>query len=279
MNDLVFNKSEIEDFQFYSTNKPEINENVLVQFIERKDAYFKAKLIEYSLYEGILNFQDATKKKKIKSWNNIVVLNKNSVAKVEDVDDIKKIVKLSLIYLKNEFTISFFNENKIMEKFVNTFCIINKYNFNEIWNNIVHKIDISRRLNNNNLSLWNYFITNKNLFESQSEEYVIYNNLIKLYIKKYENINYKQVSKFGIISNIGIDIVKNIFKNILLNITCDNILKYDTVPNYLFETNITDDNLIHDTFINNLKNAINIYNISNKNQVIFLKIEYIGKNI
>jgi translation initiation factor 2 alpha subunit (eIF-2alpha) len=279
MNDLVFNKLEIEEFQFYSTNKPEINENVLVQFIERKDAYFKAKLIEYSLYEGILNFQDATKKRKIKSWNNIVVLNKNSVAKVEDVDDVKKIVKLSLIYLKNECTISFFNENKIMEKFVNTFCIINKYNFNEIWNNIVHKIDISRRLNNNNLSLWNYFITNKNLFESQSEEYEIYNNLIKLYIKKYENINYKQVSKFGIISNIGIDVVKNIFKNILLNIKCNNILKYDTAPNYLFETNITDDNLIHDTFINNLKNAINTYNISNKNQVIFLKIEYIGKNI
>jgi len=271
----------MEEFQFYSTNKPEINENVLVHFIEKKDAYFKAKLIEYSTYDGILNFQDATKKKKIKSWNNIVVLNKNTVAKVEDVDDIKKIVKLSLIYLKNESSISFFNENKIMEKFINTFCIINKYNFIKIWNSIIHKIDISRRLNNKDLSLWNYFISNKNLLESEpeSEEFEIYNKLIKLYIKKYENINYKNVTKFGIISNIGIDIVKNIFKNILSNITCYNILKYDSTPNYLFETNIIDDTLIHNTFINNLKNEIDNYNISNEKQVIFLKIEYIGKNI
>ena len=58
----------MEKFQFYSTDKPEVNENVLVHFIEKKDAYFKAKLIEYSTYDGILNFQDATKKKKIKSW-------------------------------------------------------------------------------------------------------------------------------------------------------------------------------------------------------------------
>jgi len=50
-------------YQFYSTNKPQINELVLINLIEKKDSYFKVKLIEYD-YEGILNFQDATKKKK-----------------------------------------------------------------------------------------------------------------------------------------------------------------------------------------------------------------------
>ena len=33
----------MDNLQFYSTDKPEFNENVLVHFIEMKDAYFKAK--------------------------------------------------------------------------------------------------------------------------------------------------------------------------------------------------------------------------------------------
>ena len=266
----------MDDHQFYSTDKPSLNENVLVQFIEKKDSYFKANLIEYKLYEGILNFQDATKKKKIKSWNNIVVLNKNMVAKVEDVDNIKKVVKLSLIYMKSCDTMIYFNENKIMEKFIKTFCIVNKYDFNTIWTDIVYKIDIIRRENNSELSLWSYFLTNKNLFNNE-----IYNNLINFYITRYENINKKVISKFGVISNIGIEIVKNIFNNVLLNINCDNILKYDTAPNYIFETisNKENNNSIHNDFIDSLNKEIENNTLINGKQLIFIKIEYIGKII
>ena len=261
--------------QFYSTDSPFINENVLVHFIEKKDSYFKAQLIEYPLYEGILNFQDATKKKKIKSWNNIVILNKNTVAKVEDIDNNKKIVKLSLIYLQNENLMEYFNENKIMEKFIKTFCIINKYDYNLIWSNIIHKIDILRRENNIDMSLWNYFINNKYILDNE-----IYNKLIELYISKYENINKKKISKFGIITNINIDIIKTIFNTVLSNIDYKYTLKYDAAPKYIFETiESNNDKNDHNIFFNNLNNEINNYNKIYNKQVIFIKIDFIEKNI
>jgi translation initiation factor 2 alpha subunit (eIF-2alpha) len=255
--------------QFYSTDSPNINENVLVHFIEKKDSYFKAKLIEYPLYEGILNFQDATKKKKIKSWNNIVVLNKNTVSKVEDIDIDKKIVKLSLIYLENKNSMEYFNENKLMEKFIKSFCIINKYDFILIWTDIIYKIDILRREDNIDISLWNYFINNRDLLNND-----IYNKLIEYYISKYENINKKIISKFGIISNIGIDIIKTIFNNVLSNINYNYTLKYISAPNYIFESNDKND---HNIFFNNINNEINNYTKIYNKQVVFIKIEFIEK--
>jgi len=274
----------MEDFQFYSTNKPEINENVLVHFIEKKDSYFTAKLKEYTLYDGILNFQNATKKKKIKSWNNIVLLNKNMVAKVEDIDEVKKIVKLSLIYLKNENLLTTFNENNIMEKFIKSFCLVNKYNFNDIWIKIIHKIDIEKRANNSELSLWNYFIKNKVKSESINEE--LLNEIVNYYLIKYDKTNQKIISKFGIISNIGIDIIKLIFNSIITDVdsilsNIEFILKYESTPNYIFETinNFNNAVSIHDKFIEILTREINNYNIKHEKQEIFIKIEFIGQLI
>jgi len=274
----------MEDFQFYSTNKPEINENVLVHFIEKKDSYFTAKLKEYTLYDGILNFQNATKKKKIKSWNNIVLLNKNMVAKVEDIDEVKKIVKLSLIYLKNENLLTTFNENNILEKFIKSFCLVNKYNFNDIWIKIIHKIDIEKRANNSELSLWNYFIKNKVKSESINEE--LLNEIVNYYLIKYDKTNQKIISKFGIISNIGIDIIKLIFNSIITDVdsilsNIEFILKYESTPNYIFETinNFNNAVSIHDKFIEILTREINNYNIKHEKQEIFIKIEFIGQLI
>jgi translation initiation factor 2 alpha subunit (eIF-2alpha) len=274
----------MEDFQFYSTNKPEINENVLVHFIEKKDSYFTAKLKEYTLYDGILNFQNATKKKKIKSWNNIVLLNKNMVAKVEDIDEVKKIVKLSLIYLKNENLITTFNENNILEKFIKSFCLVNKYNFNDIWIKIIHKIDIEKKANNSELSLWNYFI--KNIVKSESINEELLNEIVNYYLIKYDKTNQKIISKFGIISNIGIDIIKLIFNSIITDVdsilsNIEFILKYESTPNYIFETinNFNNAVSIHDNFIEILTREINNYNIKHEKQEIFIKIEFIGQLI
>ena len=268
----------MSDFQFYSTNEPLLNEIVLIQCIEKKDAYFKSKLIEYELYDGILNFQDATRKKKIKCWNNIISLNKDIIAKIEDIDNVKKIAKLSLISFKNDNYDNYFNENKIMLKFVKTFCIQNNYNFITIWNDIIHKIDIMRRANENadSISIWNYFINNShpedNLLNS-----IYYNQLVELYNNKYLNNNEKVITKFGIISNIGIDIIKTIFKQILSNINYDFTLKYDSTPFYLFETKLSniDNDLIHNMFINDLNCEIKKYNILQQN--IFIKIQFIAK--
>ena len=52
-------------FNYYSNSNPKIGELVLVQFTEKCDSFFKGYLLEYE-YDGIMNFQDATKKKKKK---------------------------------------------------------------------------------------------------------------------------------------------------------------------------------------------------------------------
>ena len=112
------------NYQFYHNKKPKNNELVLINVIEQLDSYFKVILLEYNI-EGIINFKDATKKKKIKNWKSIIQLNKNMVAKIEDIDDIGSLVQLSLInlYTNKEITqetlLVYFNENKLMEKFIN----------------------------------------------------------------------------------------------------------------------------------------------------------------
>ena len=80
------------NINYYSSENPKLNELVLVHFIEKCDSFFRTKLLEYQ-YTGILNFQDATKKKKINSWNKIIILNKNMVAKIIDIDISLKIVQ------------------------------------------------------------------------------------------------------------------------------------------------------------------------------------------
>jgi hypothetical protein len=255
------------NYQFYSIDKPVINEIVLVNFTEKKDSYFKGNLLEYNLYDAILNFHDATRKKKIKNWNNIIVLNKSIPAQVEDVDSIKNIVKLSLYNIKNNIYIDYFNENKYMDKIINSYCIINNYLFTDIWYNVIHKLDILRRNTNINISLYNYFISNLDILKND----LLYNNIVIFYETKYINLNKKTITKFGIISNIGIDIIKTIFKNILDNLNNNYILKYDSAPNYIFETDHNNDKIIHDNFINNLNKEITIINDKYNKQVIFLK--------
>jgi len=52
------------NLNFYSIEDPKLNELVIVQFIEKGESFFKANLLEYP-YKGLINFQNATKKKKI----------------------------------------------------------------------------------------------------------------------------------------------------------------------------------------------------------------------
>jgi len=66
------------NLNFYSIEDPKLNELVIVQFIEKGESFFKANLLEYP-YKGLINFQNATKKKKINSWNKIIKLNKNTL--------------------------------------------------------------------------------------------------------------------------------------------------------------------------------------------------------
>ena len=112
--------------QFYSVTNPIVGELVLVQFTARTDSFFNAILLEYP-YGAMMSYQDATKKRKIYNWSKVVPINKDMVARVDDIDEKSKIVQISIAHLDEEFkeTLTLieiqdklmipFNENKILD--------------------------------------------------------------------------------------------------------------------------------------------------------------------
>jgi translation initiation factor 2 alpha subunit (eIF-2alpha) len=273
------------NIQYYSVNDPKIDELVLVHFIEKCDAFFNAKLIEYK-YDAIMNFQDATKKKKILSWTKYVELNKDMVAKVDSIDKDKKLVQISLVYLEDIYNkkltpkqiqlklLSYFIENKYMEKFVNSLCIFNNLDYTTVWKLLVYEIDIKRRIyndeNNLNLSLWNYF--NENIFNLEINN-EIKDKVLSLYNKKNYILSHKIQSRIGIISADGINILINILNDLFKDININFIFKYDTTPFYILES--TSDNSTsedHKLILDKLEDIIKKNNLN-----IYLKKDFIGK--
>ena len=127
--------------EYYSVSKPNEGELVLVHFTEINDNFIAAILMEYNGYKGMMKHQDATKKRKVLSWNKIIQLNKNIVARIEEVDIYSKIVQLSLNNLeesaKTNLTFNqiqdklmlYFIENKMIESFINSLCIVNNLSY------------------------------------------------------------------------------------------------------------------------------------------------------
>ena len=285
--------TDAKDIQFYSTNNPGVGEIVLVKFTKKDEAFFDAILLEYP-YRGIMNYQDATKKRKVKSWNDHVFIGKDMVALVDEIDIDKKIVKLSLAYLDNyvdtpqkselnninnnnnnyiqQQLIIQFNENKIMESFIKSLCIINNMDIKYIWEKLVHYIDIQRRENSPNDSLWKFFTDNFNNIDdwvkSTNLSILVSDNIKQLYHKKLEN-NKKITTKISIISVGGINPLKELISNSFKNIEFNYTFKYDTTPTYILESYSNDStNEDHENIINNMTILANEYKTPSQ---IFIK--------
>jgi len=274
--------------QFYSVINPTVGEFVLVHFIERTDSFFDAKLLEYP-YRAMMSYQDATKKRKIYNWSKVVPLNKDMVARVDEVDEQSKIVQISIAHLDEEFKESLslseiqeklmipFNENKILDHFINSISVVNQINKNNLWTKLIYYIDSQRREynddNDEELTLWKYFTSNFNSLDQWCKDTDISPSLcysIKtIYAKRFDT-KYKYVSKIGIISPDGVNVIKNILNIILSTLHYKYSLKYDSTPYYLFETYSGETTLMdHEQFVDELK----------KNSEIFIKTEYLAKEI
>lgn len=283
----------MENYQYYSNENPVVGELVLLQFTERTDSFFDAKLLEYN-YRGMMSYQDATKKRKVYSWNKIIPMNKNMVVRVDEVDSKTKIVQVSVAYLNDEFEedltpeqiqdklLLTFNQNRVMENFIKSYCIIGKYNFNDVWFKLVHHIDSLRQEYNEeteeSLTLWKYFCDNFGEIETWIQNSGLnldIHMLQKLFDKRTEEVEYKRVSKIGIISLGGVDSTKELIKNVLSKINYKYTLKYESTPYYLFETSSkdsTDEN--HKELVAYLEKAS-----QNFNPKVFIKPEYLAKKI
>lgn len=279
--------------QYYSVDTPVVGELVLVNFTERNDSFFDAKLIEYP-YRGMMGYQLVTKKRKVTSWNKLVPLNKNMVTRVEEVDDSAKIVQLSLVYLSDLFDeeltpdkiqeklLVHFNENKVMESFIKSLCIINEYNYKDIWENLGHYIDNLRREyndeNDENVSLWKYFSDNFGdldnwLVDCELED--LSESIKHLYAKRTEEGVHKISSRIGIISIGGIVSTKELLRSVLTKLKYPYTFRYDTTPYYLFETSSENTN------VNDHQQLVKILETESAKLTprVFIKADCIGKRV
>jgi len=256
---------------FYNATKPDKDEIVLVIFTKEEDSYFEGTLVEYQ-GKVFLRKEDATKKKRVSSWNNIVPLNVEKYAKVYDLDFSSDTIQVSLTNLDDDLTNiqEHFSKNKRLISLMVTISFQLNTNVDTIWESVIYKIN-EERINYNEendentySNILDYIMNNiEHLKKSLDDNKVIF----KLE-KMLEEKSFKMLSSIGIISNNGIENTTNLIRNVLEGITYNYSLKYSyykkkndtkTFPVYLFETSsedTTEEN--HSSFIQNLKDkAIN----------------------
>lgn len=249
------------ELQLYYNQIPIINEQVLVKFISRNESHIEAILLEYNI-NGIMSYNNATKKKKVKNWNQLIPLNKPIVAKVEDTTD--NIIELGLLSLteKQDILLEKFNENKILLSQFKKLCIENSLDFNEFWIKIIHPIDKMRKEENEeNTSLLKYFYNNFNKVEELINNKELSNKLAE------KRKNEKIITKIGIISQQGIAIIlKVIKKTIDENNDWDYTFKYIAAPYYHLESFTNLEN--HEKFINYLETEAKLNGLFTKRILI-----------
>lgn len=266
----------MSNYQYYSTIIPTAGELVLVEFTEKLDSFFDAKLIEYP-FRGMMNYSDASKKRKIISWTKIVPLNKQMVARVDSVDEKARIVTISTAYLdeyvddKNlspldiqDRLLAIFNENKLLESIITSVSVLSNTKFEDIWTKLIHVIDSERREFNDDseddpVSLWKYFSEN---FEEKVNEWCLAGEinqeikavLVNLFAKRNEKGPMKISSTIKIISQEGVSSTKKLLQSCLAPLTYQFTFRYLTAPNFVFETSTVDSSPEdHHELIKNMK--------------------------
>ncbi len=249
--------------QYYSTINPTVGEYVLAEFTANTE-YFDGILHEYP-YRCMMTYQDATKKKKVVTWNKIVPLNTKMVVRVDDVDVKNNIAQVSIAYLDEKLgksvpadqvqskLLESFSGNIILQGLIKSVCVITTLELPDVWTRFVHHIDVLRRQynqdneENEEIDLWNYFCTNFDQVDTWLGETgfdaTFGDTLKRLYQERTRESVFKLTSKIGVISVNGITHTKTLFDTVLSGIPYKFTMRYDTAPYYIFETLSTDSNV------------------------------------
>ncbi len=264
----------------YVNKLPILFEHVLVKFTEHTETHIKAELVDYNC-EGIMLHDDATRKKRVYNWRKTVPLNKQTVARVEEILG-NDCVKLSIAYFDNKKEpeelfkelIKPFQENNALINVIKKLSNICNIDFNSFWSNIIYEVDKLRQ-DDINLSLLETLknnITNINdlIIEKYPEKH---SEIIDTLNKLINHKNYKIQTKFSIINNKDINNTKQLLKKVVDENVWDYTLKYLNAPFYVLESsseNTNEDN--HNQFIN-------LLNQNNENNDLILNVEYIAQVI
>lgn len=229
----------MEITRFYSENNPQVEELVLCIVKERnqEDNVIKLYLPDYNT-NAIMSFKKATNKKKVRSWNNIIPLNKEIICKVESINtrNDEKFIEVSKAYidLSSDYVKKFNEEQKNNYKLKAIFKMLDNiyedFNYKNNWENIIYPFDKLRKEENSDLFLFDYILTKYEEFISKFKpEYQTQINKFINKNKKTDKNKFK--TKFGMYSKYYNDTI-NIIKKSLENID-DVDVKIDKVPYFL----------------------------------------------
>ena len=244
---------------------------ILFIFTEYKNTHIEANLVEYPDINGMMIYEDATRKKKVYDWKKEIPLNKQIVAKVEEIFS-DNYIKLSTGYFDNrkdpiELTKELmkpFVDNKIIINIISKICKNNNIDFNKFWLTIIYKLDNERRKDNiNDISLFDYIKSNIDNFNN---DIMIFfpensNNIIQEFNKLTSIKNEKFQTKFSLITKKSIENTIQLLKN-----TCENnnelcVLKYESTPIFILESI---NNESHEQFLKYIEDNCQSYDIEYK---------------
>ena len=233
----------MEAIKFYCDNKPKVGEIVQVIFTERGDDHAVGYLTEYN-GNIIMPFSQATKRKKIRSINKLIPLNKPMAAIVENYDNSSDNGDVSRAYLDEA-------EENYQRKFIENYKIFSgifqickgmKLDFTTLWKDTIHPFILS--INNDEEELLINFVNKLD----ELGKIIDNTDLFQEIKNKFEFVSQSQSFKktVGIISNEGIMSTKKLFETSLEH---DDIseyrndinIRYFSTPNYSVETKLSED--------------------------------------
>jgi hypothetical protein len=222
----------MEFTRFYNSNNPKEGEIVLCLVKERNQEQniIKLHLIDYHK-NAIMSFKKATLKKKVRSWNKILPLNKEIICKVESIDERQDetFIELSKAYIdiNSDIVKTFHEEQKNNYKLKAIFKMLENiyenFDYKKKWEEIVYPFDKQRKDQGSNMYLYNYIINNYEYFlDKFNEEQKNHINNFVNKSKKTKKLKYK--TKFGLYSKYfynTVDIIRKSKENYDVEIKID----------------------------------------------------------
>ena len=170
----------MESVKFYCNNKPQVGEIVQVTFTERSDEHAIGYLTEYD-GNVIMAFSQATKRKKIRSINKLIPLNKPMAAIIETFNESSKDGDVSRAYLDDseENYNSKFISNRKLYNGIYQICQKLKIDFNSLWENQIYPFLVEIKTDDETEFVLDEFINNIDKFEQVLSDKILFEEIKK----------------------------------------------------------------------------------------------------
>ena len=227
----------MESVKFHCQSKPKEGEIVQVVFTTRHEDHTEGYLVDYN-GSIIMVHSQATKKKKIKSFNKIIPLEQPLPAVIEDFDLSKDSGSVSRAYLEDaeENYINKFHQNSRLFRTIYQACHSCNVDFKSFWEDKIYPFisNFSLKEEDTYLSIFTDSLLELEPLVSNLELF----NKIK---EKIETVNIKKETFkkiIGIVSNEGIELTKQVLQSSLDSFENSDFIsiKYSNTPNYSIES-------------------------------------------